>query len=695
MLFPSSARRAFVAVAAAVLSLAAAAEEPGRTHDITVEDSFTLGTITALAVSPDGTRVAYLEQRWEGPEETRNTDLWVVDVATKARHRLTFDRAEEGSPQWSPDGRFLYFTAGVRRPGDDTPPHDGKTQVWRITADGSGLMAMTRATEGIGRYELSADGRAIYYTVAVEGTADEWKALRTRHEDVEYGHGVTKFTQIWRLDLESWRVEKLVDEQRVVAAMRVSPDQSRIAMVTTPDDELLHLEGWSRVDVWNAATRSIEVVTGDGWRAEHESPFGWIDGPCWSSDGVLAFAVEFDGHPCRIYACEWTAGRPQVWELDRPAGVSVLGPSLAWRGGSRELCFIGEKRARARVEAIADIRAGRQGAARTLTPGDHAVGAFSFGAGGRLGVIDTTPTDPPDLYLGGDGATLERITKVNPQVDGWKMPRMSLVQWRAPDGREVEGVLELPPDAEPGEKLPLVVEIHGGPTASSLLHFEFRIYGRVLLPAKGYAVLSPNYRGSTGYGDDFLEELVGRENDIEVADILAGVDAMVERGIADPDRLGVMGWSNGGYLTNCLVARTDRFKAASSGAGVVDQVIQWGTEDTPGHVVNFMGGKLPWAKPESYQSASPLYRLDRVKTPTLLHVGELDARVPAAHARAMYRALKTYLDVPSELVVYPGAGHGLVKLSHRRAKMEWDLAWFERHILGKTAEGSTADPKGH
>lgn len=681
-------RSSHIPFALGILLLAAAARAAGpvRDHDIDVDDYFTLATIAQLAVSPDGTKVAYVEQRWEADAETRNADLWVADVATKARTRLTFDRAEEAAPQWSPDGRTIFFTANVRRPGDDAPPFDGKTQVWRIAADGSGLTPMTRVREGVGRYELSGDGRTLWYSVVVEGFEEEWKPLRTRHKELEYGHGKTRFTQIWRLDLESWRAEKVVDEGRVVTAFRVAPDQSRVAMVTTPDDELLHLEGWSRVDVWDAASRRVETVTPDGWRTDHGSPFGWIEGPAWSADGALAFAVEFDGHPCRLYACEWVEGRPQLRELRRPRGVSVIGTSLAWRGATRDLCFLGESRARARVHAIDDVRGGGQGADRVLTPGDHAVTAFHLPAAGvPLGIVDATVTDPPDIWLSRDGAALERITKVNPQVDSWKLPSISLVRWKAPDGREVEGILELPPDAKAGERLPLVVEIHGGPTASSLLQLQFWIYGRVLLPAKGYALLSPNYRGSTGYGDEFLEELLGRENDVEVADILAGVDWAVESGIADPDRLGVMGWSNGGYLTNCLVARTDRFKAASSGAGVVDQVIQWGTEDTPGHVVNFMGGKLPWAEPDAYRAASPMYALDRVKTPTLLHVGELDARVPAAHARAMYRALETYLGVPTELVVYPGAGHGLVKQKHRRAKMEWDLAWFDRHLLGKSA----------
>ena len=205
------------------------------------------------------------------------------------------------------------------------------------------------------------------------------------------------------------------------------------------------------------------------------------------------------------------------------------------------------------------------------------------------------------------------------------------------------------------------------------------------MAAKGYALLSPNYRGSTGYGDKFMTDLIGRENDIDVEDILKGVDALVERGIADPERLGVMGWSNGGFLANALITKTDRFKAASTGAGVLDMVIQWGTEDTPGHVVNYMQG-LPWATPDAYRSASPVYDLHKVRTPTLIHVGGNDARVPPANARALYRALRYYLDVPVELIVYPGEGHGLTTYENRKGKMEWDLAWFDRYLLSRTDE---------
>ncbi len=251
----------------------------------------------------------------------------------------------------------------------------------------------------------------------------------------------------------------------------------------------------------------------------------------------------------------------------------------------------------------------------------------------------------------------------------------------------VECILETPPGYYGKERLPLIVVIHGGPTAASMLRMRLWIYGRVLYASQGYAVFSPNYRGSTGYGDKFMTDLIGKKNNIDVEDILTGVDSLIAKGIADPSRMGVMGWSNGGYLTNCLITKTSRFKAASSGAGISDVAMQWSIEDTPGHVINFKKG-FPWTKPAEMRAASPLFAVDRVKTPTLFHVGGADERCPPAHQRAMYRALHHYLGVPTELIVYPGEPHGLTKYSNRKAKMAWDKAWFDRYLLGKKTEVS-------
>jgi dipeptidyl aminopeptidase/acylaminoacyl peptidase len=685
-------RRTPILFAATALLIAATAaaelpDQPARDHDITVDDYFTIATILEVAVSPDGRAAAFIENRWEPPAEKRNADLWTVDLATRELHRLSFDAASESSPTWSSDGRFIYYIAAYLRPGSETPPWDGSAQVWRIAAAGGEPQAVTRVVDGIDHYRLSHDGRSLYYTVGSEQTDDEWKELREKFDKLEYGHGVTAFTELWTVDLQSWRAIRLIDATRVITSADVARD-GHIAMITTPDEELIHNEGWSRVEVWDPASKEITVVTADGWRDGHPSPFGWVNEVAWSDDGeLLAFSVSFDGYPTLVYAAVRGDAGYRLLELPRPDGVEVTGGSLAWRPGSHDLCFVGDHRGRGRVYALTGV-SGRGAAGTTVvTPGDVTVDGFDFdAAGGTPVVITSTVTDLPDLYRVADGGALERLTRVNPQVDTWKLPSIEIVQWTSSDGTTVEGILELPPGhSKTDGPLPLVVELHGGPTDATRYQLQYWIYGRTLLPANGFALLSPNYRGSTGYGDRFLVELVGRENDIDVKDILSGVDAMIERGIADPERLGVMGWSNGGFLTNCLITSTRRFKAASSGAGVIDQVLQWGIEDTPGHVINYMGGRLPWADAEKYREGSPLYRLGEVQTPTLIHVGGDDPRVPAAHSRTLYRALKHYLDVPTELVIYPGEGHGLSTLAHRRAKLEWDLAWFAKYLQGEPA----------
>jgi dipeptidyl aminopeptidase/acylaminoacyl peptidase len=312
------------------------------------------------------------------------------------------------------------------------------------------------------------------------------------------------------------------------------------------------------------------------------------------------------------------------------------------------------------------------------THGDVTVTGFSYGSGSNdAALIMSTPKRLADVYVMEDKP--RRLTNVNPQAETWKLPQISTVAWKGARGDTVEGILELPPDYQPGKAVPLVVEIHGGPTTANYVGMQFWIYGRTLLPAKGYAVLCPNYRGSTGYGDKFVTELIGHENDIEVEDILKGVDALVERGIADPKRLAVSGWSNGGYLTNCIITKTTRFKAAISGAGIVDTVMEFGSNDEPAYTIVFKEG-LPWSRPEKYHKASPTYALDKIRTPTLIHVGAEDERCPPGHSKMLYRALKEYVHVPTELLVYPGESHGLMKYNSRRAKMEWDLAWLARYL---------------
>jgi dipeptidyl aminopeptidase/acylaminoacyl peptidase len=659
-----------------------------RPRTITPEDYFDLASIDQCVVSPSGRFAAYQETRWG--EDGKERDLWLADLTAISQRRLTFDGLGAWNPSWDLEERWIYVSGSRRRSGEDKPPWDGSTQIWRISPDGGEPFPVTRVAGGIGHFHLAADGGSLFYTVGEEVYEETWQALRKSFPKLEYGHGVSRLDSLWQLDLAGWRTKRLLDPRQVIHDLAPSPDGQRVALITASDEELIFKEGWSRVEVLNLADGELSTLTGPEWREDHPSPFGWIEELAWSEDSAaLAFSISFDGYASRIYLGEWQGPALSLLRVSLAPEVSYAG-GLAWRGKERTLCYRGESRARIRVHAIENLRFASQGEQQILTPGDVVVESFDFAKSGNPLVMAAGGPDTfTDLHLvAADGST-RRITSVNPQVEGWDLPQLSVFAWTGADDDTVEGILELPPGYKPGNgPLPLIVELHGGPTSATRFGLRFWIYGRTLMAANGYALISPNYHGSTGYGEPFLEKLIGRENEIEVTDIIAGAEALVRAGIADPGRIGVMGWSNGGYLVNCLItSRPEMFQAASSGAGILDMVIQWGTEDTPGHVINYMRG-LPWERAEAYRHSSPLFRLDRVRTPTLIHVGGADPRVPPAHSRALYRALQHYLNVPTELVVYPGEEHSLSSREHRLAKMKWDLAWFGKYL---PVDGGTAN----
>jgi dipeptidyl aminopeptidase/acylaminoacyl peptidase len=664
----------------------AGAEARKRDHNITVDDYFTQADLFACKMAPDGKHVAYVEGRWLKSANDRKTDLWVVECATGKIRRLTHERANDRAPAWSPDGRFVYFLGNRKRDDGKKPPYNGKTQVWRLPLAGGEPLPVTSLDAGVSDFALAPDGRSVYYVVEVEHLADDWKALRQKYKRIDYGRGINKLSQVWKLDVESWRAEKLIDDHRVVRELAVAPDGMRLAMITTADDKVVSFEGRSRVDVYDALTRKVTPLPDRAYRAEAASAYGWLEDLAWAPDSKrLAFNVIFDGYPAEIIIADVTG--PSLFKMPRPAGVMIrgYGSPLAWRPDGA-LGFLGEEKARVRLMCAHDMEPGKSPLFETLTRGNVAAGGFSFAQhDGRAALLLNDASSLVDVYLLDKGQPPKRLTHVNSQADTWKLPQIFIVSWKGARGDTVEGVLELPPDHQPGKKVPLVVEIHGGPTTAAYIGMQFWIYGRTLLPANGYAVLCPNYRGSTGYGDRFLTELIGHENDLDVQDILAGVDALVERGIADPDRLAVSGWSNGGYLTNCILTKTTRFKAAISGAGIIDAILEFGSNDEPAYAVVFKEG-LPWTAAARYQRASPSYALGKVRTPTLIHVGGADERCPPANSRMLFRALHDYNHVPAELLVYPGEPHGLMKYGNRQAKMEWDLAWLKRYVQKSKAK---------
>lgn len=662
--------------------------KPSEKRLVDVEDYFTQAHVADCEVSPDGTQIVYVDSRWQLPDESRNSDLWVVGTQGANARRLTFDDASDANPTWSEDGTQIFFTS--RRKGhSEKAPLNGKTQVWRLNVASGHTQAITRLKDGVTAYQLSTVSNTLYYTVDNESGTDVWSDLRDKFDDLSYGQGKRTTSQLWKLELDSWRATKIVDEEFYIREFSVNSDQTKISLVVANDDQLITHEGQSRVEIYEVNSGELSKLDDSLWRDESPSRHGWIEQPTWSTDNErLAFRVVYDGYPAEIYCADTNpdADTASIWRVDRPSDVTVYGGQMQWHDD--RLLYIGEHRARQHVYEAAEINASGASVTKQRTHGDVVVSEFSVDPNsGRLCVVKADPTSGLDLFLSSADAQPKRLTMINPQMRDWKMPQMSIVSWKSSDGTTVEGILELPPDHTPADgPLPLIVQIHGGPTSATRYAFQFWPYGRTLMPSKGFALFSPNYRGSTGYGDKFMTDLIGRENAIDVDDILTGVDSLVKRGVADPKRMGVMGWSNGGFLTNAIITQTDRFKAASSGAGVIDQTMQWALEDTPGHVINYQSGTLPWEDTKAYIESSPLFGLGNVTTPTLIHVGANDARVPAAHARTLFRALSRYGTAPTELIVYPDTGHSPLTYSHRKAKMEWDLAWFEKYVLGKEPE---------
>jgi len=676
-------RRVLLAVAILAAGAPAAAQPQARTgaaaaRPMTAVDLIDVPRLSDPQLSPDGGQIVFLRSDADWHANKRIAHVWRAVVASGETTQLTAGVEGEASPRWAPDGRTIAFIA--KRSGDDA------AQIYLLPVAGGEATRLTAHDAAPTALAWMPDGKALLFVAPEAKTAAE-KAREKAKDDVYVLDEDYKQLHLWRVDLPSsppssmggsshapgGHVRRITAGDFSVGAFEIARDGRRIVHQRLPNP----LFGSSdQGEIW--------LMDADGAHAAAVTSNAIVEsGPTLSPDGAhilftAAANASLEGyHNSKVFVVGTSGGAPR---LVTPADFSGEVERAEWSRDGRSVYFVANTGLRTQLF----VMPAGGGPPHALTSGDHAVLGWHYFEGPDIHVFGLDePANAGDLHVLASGGQPARVTHL---FDGlawrFRLPRVEAITWTAPDGATIEGLLYYPLDYVAGTRVPLVVQTHGGPASSDRFGFGSWSSYTAVLAARGYAVLKPNYRGSTGYGDPFLRDMIGHYFKNAHLDVLAGVDALVARGIADPDRLVKMGWSAGGHMTNKLITFTDRFKAASSGAGAANWVSMYAQSDVRSYRTPWFGGS-PWqagAPIDLYWEQSPLRDVSKVKTPTIFIVGEKDPRVPLAQSLEMHRALKS-LGVPTHLYVAPREPHGFVELRHQLTKINAELEWFERWVM--------------
>ena len=644
-----------------------------------IEDQFALRAVGSPVVSPDGDWVAYTVRSEDPDAETSETRIWMTATSGEGEP-IPMTRAGESasSPAWSPDGRFLSFLA--------SRGEDAETQVWVLDRRGGEARPLTTVEQGVSDHVWSPDGARLALVVrdAEEEdstwTSDQpepWVIDRLQFKRDRVGYLVDdRKSHLYVFDVADGRLRQLTDGRWDEGGPVWSPDGTRIAFVSNRTEDP---DTNSDSDIWVVPADATEPVSEPLRITDNPGSDG---SPAWSPDGRSIAHVSVT-EPALIW---YATGHLALSPADGSGGTRVLsaamdrnvsGPRFSPDG--REIWFRVEDSGENHLAAY-----GLEGGTiRRVTAGPMSVRDADRGPGGTTVALIARTDLPGDLFRvdqQGDGpAFLQRLTAVNDSLlSGLALGEVREERWASEGGVEIEGFVHLPPDYEEGRRYPLLLRPHGGPVSQYAHTFNFEAH---LFAANGYVVLTPNPRGSSGYGQDFSAALWANWGTPDFADVMAGVDHLIDLGLADPDRMGVGGWSYGGILTNYVITQTDRFEGAITGASEVLYIANYGHDHYQQQWEAELG--LPWEgdNREAWERISPFNRVEHVTTPTLVMGGERDWNVPIQNSEQLYQALRRR-GVPTELVVYPGQPHGIGPASYRRDRHQRYLDWYDRWVKG-------------
>jgi dipeptidyl aminopeptidase/acylaminoacyl peptidase len=653
----------------------------GRLHaqrPATPDDLARIRDVSDPQVSPDGGWIAYTVSVADTAKDRDDTDIWLASWDGAQQVRLTRHAGSDHAPRWSPDGRSVAFLS------DRDDPREVE-QVWLLDRQGGEPERLTSLPGGVSDLAWSPDGRRLALVASDpdpdarapgDSSTRAPKPIvldRFQFKQDETGWLRELHDHLYLLDVATRTTTQLVPGAYDEAMPSWSPDGRSIAFVSRRHPDYDRADNYDLYVVEarpGAEPRQLTTFVGSD-----QNPEWGGRGPAWSPDGSQIAYVQ-GGRPELIYyagqkvAVVPAAGGPArvlTQALDR----NVLSPTFS-RDGSSVLFLLEDDR----VYHLARVPAAG-GPVERIVEGERALTDFSLGPDGRIAVAWSGTASPTELAAV-DGAQLRPITRQNADwLSEVRLAAVEPISVRSPDGTEIHGFMVKPPDYETGRRYPAILRIHGGPVWQ--YYHDFANFDWQVLAAAGYVVLAVNPRGSSGRGEKFSTAIWAKWGQKDREDVLAAVDWAVKQGIADPDRLGVGGWSYGGILTNEVIARDRRFKAATSGAGQGNALLGYGTDQYVKEYEAELG--MPWKNLKPYLEVSyPFLHADRITTPTLFLCGDQDWNVPLVNSEQMYQALKS-LGRETQLVVYPGASHSLDKPSHRRDRMERYLAWYGKYLV--------------